>query len=60
MQDARLKLRMKATRLIAEDREGRGRDARHLREFEREVEEGLAAMARLMKEGLKRLTAMGI
>lgn len=54
MGDARLRLRMKTTQLIAGDRE-----ARHLRRWERDIEEGLAAMARLMREGLKRLTAAG-
>jgi hypothetical protein len=59
MSDARLRLRMKATQLIAADREAHKRDASHLRRWERDIEEGLAAMARLMREGLKRLTAAG-
>jgi hypothetical protein len=59
MSDARLKLRLKATGLVAADREAHGRDASHLRRFEREVAECFALMARLMREGLKRLDAAG-
>lgn len=59
MSEAGLRLRMKTTRLIAADREMHRRDASHLRRWERDIEEGLATMARLMREGLKRLTAAG-
>lgn len=60
MSERRFELRRKTVALIARDRELAGRDARHLRQWERLVEFGIKAMNKLMREGLERLTKMGI
>jgi hypothetical protein len=56
----RFDLRRKTVALIARDRERVGRDARHLRDWEQLVEDAYKAMSKLMREGLERLTKMGI
>lgn len=60
--ERRLKLRMKANTLIAQDRAEacNGRDPWPLVWFNHQVEQAYKDMARLMKEGLERLDRMGI
>jgi hypothetical protein len=56
----RFELRRKTVRLIIEDRRAAGRDATRLQNWERDVEVGIREVNRMMREGLERLTAMGI
>lgn len=60
MSAKRFELRRKTVRLIIEDRRANRRDATRLENWEREVEVGIREVTRMMREGLARLTAMGI
>lgn len=56
----RLELKAKCADLIGQDRRGTPRDDGFHRNFRRETREACEAVVRMMREGLDRLTRMGI